>query len=333
MSVYIDNGADADKRRESLQDFVKNSKIGECHQVGGTYGNTYTHYMFINTGPDKVVGYHTSRWGATDSKPSFIFSKLGLKYVKRPWNSKQKDKWHDEFRNFVKMGFIPNIKVEFVREHTMITCDNTEGAIPVYRNMALSWEGKLLSSIPAEIKKLCKEVNDNNKNVRNRNARARYHNKRVIALMDEHRYPDETNDNGVIIKKGNLKDGQVPGTVPMDVFSLINVAYRTALIESFTMEKVLEAIDHDVVDEKVIDKRPYELLRFEMPFKQTTNGDAVIATYLKMINPSTGEYCVEGVPNSSDGSWRREITMNTVEQALAWRDGDGEVYNVPRALA
>lgn len=333
MSIYIDNGEAADKRRKSLQDFVKDSKIGECHQVGGTYGNTYTHYMFIKTGPDKVVGYHTSRWGSTDSKPSFIFSKLGLKYVKLPWNGKHKDKWHDEFRSFVKMGFIPKITVEYVREHTMITCDNTEGAIPVYREMELSWKGKLLSPIPAEIKKLCKEVTDNNKNVRNRNARSRYHDKRVIALMDKHRHPDILFEDGSFRKKANLKDGQVPGTVPMDVFSLINVAYRTELIESFTMEKVLEGIDHDVIDEKVIDKRPYELLRFEMPFKQSINGDAVIATYLKMINPSTGEYCVEGVPNSAEGQWKREVTMNTVEQALAWRDGDGEAYNVPTVLA
>ena len=69
-----------------------------------------------------------------------------------------------------------------------------------------------------------------------------------------------------------------------------------------------------------------------MPFKGA-DGGSITATYLKMINPSTGEYCIEGVPNNAIGQWRTQITMNTVEQALAWRDGDGESYNVPQALA
>jgi viroplasmin and RNaseH domain-containing protein len=51
-----------------------------------------------------------------------------------------------------------------------------------------------------------------------------------------------------------------------------------------------------------------------------------------MINPSTGETCVEGVPNNRYHNWGREINMNTVEQALAWRDGDSESYLVPVAL-
>ena len=333
MAILIEQGASTDKRKEDLINFVRTSKIGDCHQVGGTFGNKYTHYIFVKSGLDTVKGYHTDRWGSSTKSPSFIASSDGIKYTRDTTGYGGPDTWHDEFRNFIKMGFISNVSVEYMRAHSMITCANRKSPIAIHHNMKLSWHGDLLSRIPLKAKEIGQKVLDNNKVVRNRDSRARYHNKRVMALMDKHRHPDVLNEDGQFQRKGNLKDGHVHGTVPMDVFSLINVAYRTELIEQFTMEKVLEGIDHEVIDEQVIDKRPYELLRFQMPFKHADEG-AITATYLKMINPSTGEYCVEGVPNNATGQWRRdEITMNTVEQALAWRDGDGESYNVPQALA
>ena len=51
-----------------------------------------------------------------------------------------------------------------------------------------------------------------------------------------------------------------------------------------------------------------------------------------MINPSTDETCVEGVPNNVNSNWSDIITTDTVEQALAWRDGDLKSYIVPVAL-
>ena len=333
MSILIEQGEGSKRRTEDLIKFIRTSKIGDCHQVGGTFGNRYTHYIFVKSGEDQVKGYHTDRWGSCTKSPSFIASLAGIKYTRDNSNEYSRtDRWHDEFRNFLKMGFISNVSVEYMREHSMITCANRKDPIAIHRNMKLSWHGDLLSRVSAEVKSTGQKVLDNNREVRNRDSRARYHNKRVMALLDKHRHPDVLNGDGQFQRKGNLKDGLVPGTKPMDVFSLINVAYRTELIESFTMEKVLEGIDHDVIDEKVIDERPYELLRFQMPF-QHADGGAITATYLKMINPSTGEYCIEGVPNNANGQWRREITMNTVEAALAWRDGDPGSYNVPQALA
>jgi hypothetical protein len=52
-----------------------------------------------------------------------------------------------------------------------------------------------------------------------------------------------------------------------------------------------------------------------------------------MINPSTGETCIEGVPNNAAGSrWNSAIDMNCVQDALRWRDGDVGQYVVPQAL-
>ena len=89
------------------------------------------------------------------------------------------------------------------------------------------------------------------------------------------------------------------------------------------------------VDEDEIDGRKYELLRFSFPRSRRNplESETVPATYLKMINPSTGEVCVEGVPNNAITSWSNDITMNTVKAALAWRDGDiDNVYLEPVAL-
>jgi len=43
--------------------------------------------------------------------------------------------------------------------------------------------------------------------------------------------------------------------------------------------------------------------------------------YLKMTNPSTGEYHLEGVARHSDNSWDC-IPEETVKGALAWRDSE-----------
>ena len=43
-----------------------------------------------------------------------------------------------------------------------------------------------------------------------------------------------------------------------------------------------------------------------------------------MINQSTGEYHLEGVPRKSD-NWNNHIPTETVRGALAWRDSEGPI--------
>ena len=59
-------------------------------------------------------------------------------------------------------------------------------------------------------------------------------------------------------------------------------------------------------------------------FRYSRNLEEKACLYLKMINPSTGEFHLEGVPRRSDISWQH-IPEETVKGALAWRDGEGPV--------
>jgi len=101
------------------------------------------------------------------------------------------------------------------------------------------------------------------------------------------------------------------------------------------MDTILESVPNMCVDKDEIDGRKYELVRFSFPrFRRNPlESETIPATYLKMINPSTGEVCVEGVPNNATTTWSDDITMNTVKEALAWRDGDlNNIYLEPVAL-
>ena len=184
--------------------------------------------------------------------------------------------------------------------------------------MKVSWDGELLSRIPKKAKDFTESCYREDRNTKNAAARSNYGNTRVVRLIKEAK---ETN-NWDKIK-------------PVDVFSLNNVTKRTELIEHFGMETILESVPNMRIDEDEIDGRKYELLRFSFPRSRRNplESETVPATYLKMINPSTGEVCVEGVPNNAKNSWSNDVTMNTVKEALAWRDGDPDnIYLEPVAL-
>ena len=158
------------------------------------------------------------------------------------------------------------------------------------------------SSIP--LRSFAEKCHKDDRAIKNRNARANYANTRILRLMKE----AKENNNW---DKINTED----------VFALTNVARRTELIQYFGTETILKDMNAKIVDTDEIDGRKYELLRFIFPTPR--KGETIPATYLKMINPSTAEVCIEGVPNNRIHEWNTaEITMNTVKQALIWRDND-----------
>ena len=222
------------------------------------------------------------------------------------------------FRAFLNLGMIGNVNLRYLRMYTLMNCNGTE--VATYFPLKIDWDGNLVGRIPKDAVRKAADAHTEDRRIRNNSARSNYQNTRVVRLMK------------LAESKGNWDKLKTS-----DIFCLTNVAKRTELIEHFGMDKILGTLKHEVVNKDEIDGRKYELLRFAMPDTRRMQGqtDRTVpitrpVTYLKMINPSTGESCVEGVPNNKV-EWKTDINMNTVREALAWRDGD-DIYNVPVTL-
>jgi hypothetical protein len=216
----------------------------------------------------------------------------------------------------LSLGIIPYSGLRYLRNGTLVNFSDKE--VATFYPMKVDWDGNLLSRIPKKVRAYTDKCYKDDRDIKNRAARSNYGNTRVVRLIKEAKETDNWN---------KIK--------PIDTFSLTNVARRTELIEHYGMETILESVPNMCVDKDEIDGRKYELLRFSFPAGniRRSDTDTIPATYLKMINPSTGETCVEGVPNNATNNWSNDITMNTVKAALAWRDGDiDNVYLEPVAL-
>ena len=107
---------------------------------------------------------------------------------------------------------------------------------------------------------------------------------------------------------------------PEDAFKVRNVSERRLYLEKFPVEEIIKHMkDVDVCDTSTVNDSEYSLVKFPHP---DPNNRFTHCYYLKMLNPSTGETHLEGV--GPFGEWDG-IKAETVEAALAWRDGDGRV--------
>lgn len=328
MGINIDykNGL---TRRKDLLRLLEYEKVGSSLTYHGTHGFTWLSLSFVKMNKTKLYGYSHTRysWGTPETNHNLmIVTKDHVEFLKGHTGYERVAPMPGEhsnvFRAFITLGFIDNIQVRTLRHCEMLKCNGEE--LATHYPMKLSWNGDRLSKISKEVRQRTKNTFAVDKNTSNAHARSNYQNTRVLRLLNE---AQKTND------WSKLKTS--------DVFKLRNVAKRTALIEHFGMETILKDQDHEVIDKDQIDGREYELLRIQLPnMNQTINLESNAkdknakrpATYLRMINPSTGETCVEGVPNNRSNIWSKAITMDTVKDALAWRDGDVGTYKVPVAL-
>lgn len=88
---------------------------------------------------------------------------------------------------------------------------------------------------------------------------------------------------------------------PMKFVELQNVEHRREFVRKFGMDRLLGVLEHDVLHKK----GNYELIAIDL------KGRLGKRPFLKMLNPSTGTFHVEGVPPNT----------KTVEEALEWRNG------------
>jgi len=323
MSIYIDYQYGS-ARAQRLQHLLLNGKKGDLITFYPGYGYGGLGLNCIKIGSKTINVYANVRyWYSKEHQtPILKLTNNCITFLKPRYKDTILDNsvhvktigdisWM--LKGFFNLGIIPNVSLVYLRNGTLIT-DSNKTEVASYLPMKMSWNGEFLDKIPKTAKDFAEQCHKDDKTIRNRNARANYANTRVVRLMKE----AKKNDNWSKLKTS-------------DVFSLNNVARRTELIEHFGIETILNDLNAEIVDKDEIDGRKYELLRFI--FHTPTEGETVPATYLKMINPSTAETCIEGVSNNCSNDWnQREITMNTVKQALAWRDGDLNEYLVPIAL-
>ena len=329
MSIHIDKRNNLDKR-DKLRDLIINGKIGDALSLYAGYG--YKHLVFhcikMGSKTANVYGYDRGWYNRIDhkipairiTKDHFTFLSGNFSHIHENGYKTAKDDnpgvWSYTFRGFLSMGIIPYAGLRYLRNGTLVNFSDKE--VATFYPMKVDWDGNLLSRIPKKVKLFTEKCYKDDRDIKNRAARSNYGNTRVVRLIKE----AKELDNWDKVK-------------PVDVFSLTNVAKRTELIEHFGMDTILESVPNMCVDKDEIDGRKYELVRFSFPrFRRNPlESETIPATYLKMINPSTGETCVEGVPNNATTTWSDDITMNTVKEALAWRDGDlNNIYLEPVAL-
>ena len=318
--------------RVMVENLLHFGKCGDMNVIYGSHDNRCQNHGFVlaKCGKNLIKGYTIYRSYLHDGQlknPQFEITKSGgihgggkvkwLKDGKADFRRSTKNGVIDwTFRSFMSLGIIQHMEVEFIYKAEIWNFNGTRIASIRSKDFSFGFNGKLISQVPKKCKTLLKEALETKRLTTNANARANY-------------------ANTVTVKKVNeaLATEDFSKLVPNDIFKLRNVATRTILIEHFGQEKILETLKPELVHEDIIDDRKYELLRFEIPDIGWGQEEFRTATYLKMINPSTGEYCIEGVPNNANGNrWSMTVNMNTVQEALSWRDGDTGQYIVPQAL-
>ena len=317
-----------------VEDLLHYGKIGDCKVLYGTYENhTSSHgFMFVKSTKGLVKIYSIYRGyihndsfdnsiaefrkSSKDNGGGVIKWMPAFTYTHRLPRNRHNGGTDYTFRAFISLGIVMHMGIKWMRGAEIWEFQDTEIASIREKGFSFGLNGKLISRVPKQCKNLFEAAKEDQRQAKNRNARANYANTSTVAKVRNAR-----------------ATGDYSKLVPQDIFKLRNVALRTELLDHYGQDKVLDSIDHDVIHKDEIDGRKYELLRFSLPFQRFGQDDPALATYLKMINPSTGETCIEGVPNNVQGSpWSTAIDMNCVKDALKWRDGDVKSYDVPQVL-
>jgi len=310
---------------KNIEDLMKNGKVDEALITRGGAKFTYYMYYFVKVRKNKINVYQGNTWqqGKYTKTP---IAKLTNEYIMLCPSQQKKQYWQPtsesnpliankwsiwDIGGFLSLNLLYNGFTRFSRGYDIMSINGKE-FIPFSSKMKFDWNGNLLSRIPKWANQEYNKYLDVDKSTRNTMARGRYHDKAAIK-----RY-EEAGDNLEL--------------VPMtDVFKHRNSDRRAKLINHFGLEQVLHPYKQTVVDKATVNGLPYELVQITIPLQTDDwTGSTLVrhpdklCTYLKMTNPSTGEYHLEGVATKEDQQWDC-IADLTVKSALAWRDGENNV--------
>ena len=300
------------------------SKNGESITVRG--GDRFRHmqYIFIKVKPGIVKVWQSYSWRslndikktkpaiATLTKDKIVFH-LQLASNRSHWSNENKyDIW--SMKGLLSLNLLYDVWYCHRKGKHLLRYDSSKEKKDIltlpYNRVTFNWHGDMISEIPKYIVKEYNQWDRDRKDANNVYARARYAQNKAEHAFKKHR------------DKGTLDEWD-----PKDAFKLKNVQVRQQAIEAVGLENVLKDCPTEVIDKDTVDGRPYELLEIELPaLPRFSKRDSHMTQtkkclYLKMTNPSTGEYHLEGVARKSDNSWDH-IPEETVIGALAWRDGD-----------
>jgi len=310
---------------KNIEDLMKNGKVDEALITRGGAKFTYHMYYFVKVRKNKINVYQGNTWqqGKYIKTP---IAKLTNEYImlcpaaqkKHHWDALSNNnpiipkKWSIwDIGGFLSLNLLYNGFTRFSRGYDIMSVNGKE-FMPFSNRMKFDWNGNLLSKIPKWANQEYNKYIDIDKSTRNTMARGRYHDKAAIKRYEE---------------AGNNLE-LVPIT---DVFKHRNSDRRAKLINHFGLEQVLHPYKQNVVDKATVNGLPYELVQITIPLQTDDwTGSTLVrhpdklCTYLKMTNPSTGEYHLEGVATKEDQQWDC-IADLTVKSALAWRDGENNV--------
>ena len=308
----------------NIMELIKDGKIGDSLRSRGGQRYRYNRYIFIKTKPNTVLVYGgwTYQTITTQMQSDISTPVCTLTPDKIVFKLK---KWGDDKRNWRKQTFDVEAMNSFLSLNFLFKCygrwsmgqqlieTNNKGAVCPFSKMEFDWSGNLISEVPKYAQRKYDDWYNGVKKTRNAQAKARY--AQQVSEREFRKYDDA----------GKLDEYPVE-----NVFTIANAQLRSYAINAIGLEKVLAPYPTKIIDTETIPGQgKYELIDVELPsisiyqWGRKELSPPKWCLYLKMINQSTGEYHLEGVPRKSDNSWRH-IPEETVRGALAWRDGEVE---------
>ena len=315
----------------NLMELIKEGSIGTTMKSRGGIRYKWCRFVFVKVKKntvhcycgngyrvisDQMQKHDVSSVVCTLTPENITFNLKRIQIDKTsPWYNGNKYRIHNKYMfngmdAFLSLNLLYDCYTKWSSGAELIHSNN-KGLVFPYSKMVFDWSGALITDTPAHALKSFKLWDRARKDKINRQARARY--AQAAAEREFRKYE---------------KQGKLDEYPPENVFTIQNAQLRSYAINAIGLEKILAPYPTKVVDTETIKGQgKYELIDVEIPginvyaWGRETKSQPKWCLYLKMINQSTGEYHLEGVPRESDNSWNC-IPEETVRGALAWRDGE-----------
>ena len=328
---------------DKVEWLISNGKINQTMFFKGKTGDRYNIYVFIKISKNRInifqiydmYGYGTDHgtYIGFINKDYILCIESGAK-----WN---RDVAGDLTKQLQRQGICPidykkHWKIRFCRSAYFMTTNDNKKFTP-WTGMKIDLKTGLLVNKPnRKSKKSYQEALNQDRNQRKRNYAANKENKAALARYNKaggntkfaRGHWDKEEGKWIAPKIGAGTENIDWSKIPMDdVFRHRNATFRSNIIEHYGMNAIVQSLESVVVDEDIIDGRPYKLHDVTIPdYSGVSNEETSQGLYLEMINPSTGESHFEGVPNlGTENGWGPRLTKATVKAALTWRDGDIQI--------